>query len=125
MFEKQTMERKRDYNQKAQDTMLAFLNTDGGFLIRIPNLNYAIEDSIANGKMTNGAKEKRLIDAFSDTWFTKEDAAEVLGISASGAYKLLLKLTEQGLIVSKKDGKKLMYRIVNPHWKIQNAHEYT
>jgi len=114
VFEKQTMERKRDYNQKAQDTMLAFLNTDGGFLIRIPNLNYAIEDSISNGKMTNGAKEKRLIDAFSDTRFTKEDAAEVLGISASGAYKLLLKLTEQGLIVSKKDGKKLMYSIVNP-----------
>jgi len=90
---------------------------DGGFLIRIPNLNYTIEDSIANGKMTNGAKEKRLIDAFSDTEFTKEEAAEVLGISASGAYKLLLKLTEQGLIVSKKDGKKLMYSIVNPQTK--------
>ena len=32
MFEKQTIERKRDHNQKAQDTMLAFLNTDGGTL---------------------------------------------------------------------------------------------
>ena len=32
MFEIQTMERKREYSQKAQNTMLAFLNTDGGTL---------------------------------------------------------------------------------------------
>ena len=32
MFEIQTMERKREYNEKAQDTMLAFLNSDGGTL---------------------------------------------------------------------------------------------
>ena len=32
MFEIQTMERKREYSQNAQKTMLAFLNTDGGTL---------------------------------------------------------------------------------------------
>ena len=32
MLEIQTFERKREYNQKAQNTMLAFLNTDGGTL---------------------------------------------------------------------------------------------
>lgn len=32
MFEMQTFERKREYNRKAQNTMLSFLNTDGGIL---------------------------------------------------------------------------------------------
>jgi predicted HTH transcriptional regulator len=32
MIEMQTLEYKRDYNQKAQNTMLAFLNTYGGML---------------------------------------------------------------------------------------------
>ena len=32
MLEMQTLENKREYNQKAQNTMLAFLNTDGGTL---------------------------------------------------------------------------------------------
>ena len=32
MFEMQTLEYKREYNQKAQNTMLAFLNTEGGTL---------------------------------------------------------------------------------------------
>ena len=82
---------------------------DGGFLIRIPNLNYAVEDNIPNRKMASGTKAQRLMDAFPATRFTKEDAAKVLDISASGAYKLLLQLTAQGLIVAKKDGKKLMY----------------
>ena len=32
MIEMQTLEYKREYNQKAQNTMLAFLNTEGGTL---------------------------------------------------------------------------------------------
>jgi ATP-dependent DNA helicase RecG len=32
MIENQTVEYKREYNQKAKNTMLAFLNTDGGTL---------------------------------------------------------------------------------------------
>ncbi|MCL2226495.1 MAG: ATP-binding protein [Oscillospiraceae bacterium] len=32
MLEMQTLENKREYNQKVQNTMLAFLNTDGGTL---------------------------------------------------------------------------------------------
>jgi len=38
MFENQTFERKREYNQKAKNTILAFLNTDGG------TLNIGIDD---------------------------------------------------------------------------------
>jgi len=32
MIENQTYEQKREFNQKAKNTMLAFLNTDGGTL---------------------------------------------------------------------------------------------
>jgi len=32
MIETQTIEYKREFNQKAKNTMLAFLNTDGGTL---------------------------------------------------------------------------------------------
>ncbi len=31
-MESQTVEYKREYNQKVRNTMLAFLNTDGGML---------------------------------------------------------------------------------------------
>ena len=82
---------------------------DGGFLIRIPNMNYMIDT--ANTKIANGINEQRLLDTFAGIKFTKEDAAGVLGISASGAYKLLHRMTGRGLIVVRKDGKKLTYSI--------------
>ncbi|MCL2380100.1 MAG: putative DNA binding domain-containing protein [Treponema sp.] len=84
---------------------------DGGFLIRVPNMNYraplASENSIATGP-----NEKRLLAAFPDSGFSKEEAAEVLGISASGAYKLLQRMRELGLLTSQKSGKKLLYTAV-------------
>jgi len=107
MLEMQTLENKREYNQKAQNTMLAFLNTDGG------TLYIGISDDGAiygvSGKITNGSNEQRLLDAFSDISFNKEDAAGVLGISASGAYKLLQRMTERGLLVARKEGNKWVY----------------
>ena len=85
---------------------------DGGFLIRIPNMNYAIQGDAVNGKVANGSNEQRLLDAFSDVSFTKEDAADVLGISASGAYKLLRRMTERGLFVARKEGNRWLYSSV-------------
>jgi len=101
---------------------------DGGFLIRIPNRNYhaspAQENGIAAGFVkeprpaafrfgvpAEGSNEKNLLAAFPDTGFSKEAAAEVLGISASGAYKLLRRMQEQGLINSRKSGKKWQYTL--------------
>jgi len=49
MVENQSYERKREYNQKVQNTMLAFLNTDGGTLhIGIDNNGtlYGVEGDI-------------------------------------------------------------------------------
>ncbi|MCL2226494.1 MAG: hypothetical protein FWB97_02550 [Oscillospiraceae bacterium] len=85
---------------------------DGGFLIRIPNMNCTIKRGIAGGKITNGSNEQRLLDVFSDISFKKEDAADALGISASGAYKLLQRMTERGLLAARKEGNKWVYSCV-------------
>jgi hypothetical protein len=85
---------------------------DGGFLIRLPNMNYALKNEVIVNKVANGSNEQRLIDTFSDTSFSKEDAADVLGISVSGAYKLLQRMTERGLIVARKEGKRFIYSTV-------------
>ena len=83
---------------------------DGGFLIRIPNLNYNIQGGTANGNSVAQTNEQRLLEIFPDTGFNKKEAAAVLGISASGAYKLLRRMTDQQLLVASKDGKQWIYR---------------
>ena len=82
---------------------------DGGFLIRIPNMNYIAQVGTANGKSVAQTNEQRLLSIFSDTRFNKEEAADVLGISVSGAYKLLQRMAEQGLLVAHKEGKQWVY----------------
>jgi ATP-dependent DNA helicase RecG len=82
---------------------------DGGFLIRIPNMNHALPMDTANGKITNGSSEQQLMDTFSGVSFSKADAAKVLGISPSGAYKLLQRMVESGLLVARKEGKQWTY----------------
>jgi len=81
---------------------------DGGFLIRIPNLNYYVLQGESNGKVTE-TNENRLLATFSDTTFNKEEAADVLGITVSGAYKLLQRMTEQGLLTAHKEGRQWVY----------------
>ena len=81
---------------------------DGGFLIRIPNMNYLIPHTKRNG-VAVGSNEQRLLAAFPKTSFNKVDAAEVLGISASGAYKLLQRMKEKGLLNARKSGKQWLY----------------
>jgi len=82
---------------------------DGGFLIRIPNMNYNSQHNAIIKKGINGSNEQRLLAVFSGASFSKEDAASVLGLTESGAYKLLQRMTEQGLLVSRKEGKRWVY----------------
>ncbi|MCL2010282.1 MAG: hypothetical protein FWG71_07010 [Synergistaceae bacterium] len=82
---------------------------DGGFLIRIPNMNYYIGRGAGNGRNGSVTNEQRLLEAFTDANFSKEDAADILGITVSGAYKLLQRMTEQGLLVARKKGKRWIY----------------
>lgn len=78
---------------------------DGGFLIRLPNQNYGLQQAKDNANK----RERLLLEAFINEEFTKEDAAETLGISVSGAYKLLVRMSEKGLLKAKKDGKQWVY----------------
>ena len=80
----------------------------GGFLIRVPNQNYSKQQIKAN---TNN-REQRILEIFSDSEFTKEDAAETLGVSVSGAYKLLTRMSEKRLLQARKEGRQWMYSIV-------------
>jgi len=82
---------------------------DGGFLIRVPNMNYSNGQDAANSKTIGITNEQRLLAAFADASFSKQDAAGVLGITVSGAYKLLQRMTEQGLLVAYKEGKQWIY----------------
>ncbi|MCL2163941.1 MAG: hypothetical protein FWH55_06000 [Oscillospiraceae bacterium] len=83
---------------------------NGGFLIRLPNMNYLslhTKDHVA-GLSTH---EQRLIAAFPDASFNKEDAAMATGLSVSGAYKLLVRMREQGAITAYKSGKQWLYTV--------------
>ena len=92
---------------------------DGGFLIRLPNVNYtpdfARESRVAYMGAKTGSNEEKLLTVLADTSFSKEEAAEVMGISESGAYKLLKRMLEQGLINSQKSGKKWIYNVCQKH----------
>ncbi|MCL2766015.1 MAG: AAA family ATPase [Treponema sp.] len=83
---------------------------NGGFLISLPNRNY--NTIFVNEKsVTYGSNEQRLITAFTNSSFTKEDAAMLLNISINGAYKLLERMKIQGLINAQKAGKKWIYNV--------------
>jgi len=80
---------------------------NGGFLIRVPNQNYSLQQS----KVNASSREQRLLEAFADVAFSKEDAAEALGISVSGAYKLLVRMGEKKLIRARKEGRRWIYSV--------------
>jgi len=90
---------------------------DGGFLIRIPNMNYELphDPRRSNGHgivKSSTTNESRLLDYFNNSSFNKEDAANVLGITESGAYKLLQRMVEQELLTARKDGKQWVYKSI-------------
>jgi ATP-dependent DNA helicase RecG len=80
---------------------------ESGFLIQIPNKNYY------HGKtgVKLAAREERIIYAFSGKSFSKSEAAETLELSESGAYKLLSRMNEKGLLKTKKEGKQIIYYV--------------
>jgi ATP-dependent DNA helicase RecG len=84
--------------------------TNGGFLIRLPNLSYA--STIAT-KPRLTENESKITDYFTSE-FTKQEAAELLGISESGAYKLLRRMTEGRLLSYRKVGKEMVYMVRKP-----------
>jgi ATP-dependent DNA helicase RecG len=56
---------------------------DGGFLIRMPNMNYNIGHEVGDGKAAGFTNEQQLLSMFSDTNFSKYEAADVLGITSA------------------------------------------
>ena len=79
----------------------------GGFLIRVPNQNYSLQQN----KVNAGNREQRLLEIFADACFSKENAAEVLDISVSGAYKLLARMSEKKLLQARKNGRQWIYSV--------------
>jgi len=80
---------------------------DGGFIVRIPNQNHGLKQI----KDNSTTREKKILNTFTAGEFTKEDAAKTLGISVSGAYKLLSRMNEKGLLKTRKEGKQWKYTI--------------
>jgi ATP-dependent DNA helicase RecG len=80
---------------------------NGGFLIRLPNQNYGLQMA----KNNSTSREQKVLNAFRLAEFTKEDAAAALDVSVSGAYKLLARMSEKGLLKAQKDGKQWKYKI--------------
>jgi len=118
------------YNNSAIKPEIPVIN--GGFLIRLPNRNNDIlvvkENSVTynTGKqplcsrdlqpgarrIPEGSNEQKLLFTFPNGNFGKEDAAKILCISESGAYKLLERMKKQGLLNAQKAGKKWLYSVV-------------
>jgi DNA-directed RNA polymerase specialized sigma subunit len=73
-----------------------------------PNQNYNLQQ--IKGNVTS--REKQILETFLLAGFSKEDVAKVLGISVSGAYKLLIRMSEKGLLQTRKEGRQWMYLVV-------------
>jgi ATP-dependent DNA helicase RecG len=79
---------------------------NGGFLISLPNLSVAA--AVPNAVSCNN--EQRILTHFVAGEFTKQDAADFLGISASGAYKLLQRMVEHESLQSSRRGREIVYQ---------------
>jgi ATP-dependent DNA helicase RecG len=104
--------------------------TDNAFLIRLPNLNaadawhghatgvrekpgviYGADTTTLKPVRRLGKKEKRILENFAGKRFTKQDAAAFLDMSESGAYKLLARMAERGMLTCKRKGREMAYRL--------------
>jgi predicted transcriptional regulator len=72
-------------------------------------MNYHTATTAKNGRTAAETNEQRLLTLFADTGFTKEDAADALGITVSGAYKLLQKMVGCNILAARKEGKRWVY----------------
>jgi len=92
--------------------------TDGGFLISMPNINYALGEFSETVKNNNVVAvkttltEKKVLNQYTKQTFTKEDVALKFGTGTNGAYKLLTRMVEKGLLSSELQGKKIVYKCV-------------
>jgi ATP-dependent DNA helicase RecG len=83
---------------------------NGGFLIRLPNMNHSVVSETMNGYALTQTNEQRLLSLFPNVSFNKEAASEALGLSPSGAYKLLQRMVTQRLLFARKESKQWVYR---------------
>ncbi|MDR1062040.1 MAG: putative DNA binding domain-containing protein [Clostridiales bacterium] len=83
--------------------------TNSAFLISLPNLGIASEIDETKAKSKISKSERRILSKFEGRSFTKQNAADLLEMSASGAYKLLARMAERGLLDSKRNGREMHY----------------
>ncbi|MCL2055070.1 MAG: putative DNA binding domain-containing protein [Oscillospiraceae bacterium] len=83
--------------------------TNGAFLIRLPNLSIAANVNKSTVKRKTNKSEKRILDEFAGQSFTKQNAADLLELSVSGAYKLLARMVDSGLLSCKRNGREMHY----------------
>ena len=83
--------------------------TNSGFLISLPNLS-AVKLAVRPSAKPRVFKSERLfLERFAGQMFTKQDAAKFLGLSVSGAYKLLARMAERGALAQKRNGREIWY----------------
>jgi hypothetical protein len=87
-------------------------------------MNHNNGNGTANGKTTIQNNEQKLLSIFSDGTFNKEEAADVLGISVSGAYKMLQRMADQKLLIARKESKQWVYRRVTSQTTAIQTTEY-
>lgn len=85
--------------------------TNGAFLISLPNLSFTAKSYKTTPKSKINKSEQRILGEFAGQSFTKKNAADLLEISVSGAYKLLARMVGRGLLESKRNGKEMYYAV--------------
>jgi ATP-dependent DNA helicase RecG len=85
--------------------------TNGGFLIKLPNLGAVAHTKKEKDASKSGKSEQHVLNAFAGQQFTKQEVAELLGMTASGAYKLLARMAERGLLSCRRNGRELQYSV--------------
>ena len=86
--------------------------TNSAFLISLPNLGVAVKTNKLTPKPKISKNEKRILDEFAQKSFTKQNAADLLGLSVSGAYKLLARMVERDLLSCKRNGREMYYVVL-------------
>ncbi|GHU96650.1 ATPase AAA [Clostridia bacterium] len=83
--------------------------TNSAFLISLPNLSVSEKIVTVTPKMKISKSEQHILDEFSGRSFTKQNAADLLELTASGAYKLLARMVVRGLLTCKRNGREMRY----------------
>jgi len=84
---------------------------NNAFLISLPNLNIAAPVTQSKSMRPISKREKLVIARFAGLFFTKQDVADSLEISVSGAYKLLQRMVERGILSCRPNGRGRTYRV--------------